>query len=301
MSPETPLLHSLLGPVGVQTFVRDFWERAALFLPGSPDRFAPLEVDRRRFQDRLIHSRKLKIGFLDPRGDHRELPIGAELAGITEAGPTLCAGGIEAEHPALRRLIAEVKRGLGHAGRVSVNAYLSSHGGGFGMHLDAQAVFILQIEGCKRWTFGRQPVVDWPEMGTAPAELEAWNERFPDEPLAPPAPETLDEVILRPGDALFLPAGTWHQAQAEGPSFALTLSMVPLSFLDFALDLLDRQEEAAEDWRAGCPPVWAWAAPPDRCPEAVEGWMQARITQLRAALRALRPEEIDAAWRARIG
>ena len=77
---------------------------------------------------------------------------------------------------------------------------------GFAPHYDDVDVFILQVEGEKHWTL-HSPLS---EAEALPRHSSA---DFAQSQLGDP----LAEVVLRPGDMLYLPRGTVHQAKSHGP------------------------------------------------------------------------------------
>ncbi|GAB5364627.1 hypothetical protein AAMO2058_000986000 [Amorphochlora amoebiformis] len=103
-------------------------------------------------------------------------------------------------------------------GRVSgANAYLTPSGTqGFAPHFDDVDVYILQLEGRKRWRL-------YPPR--SPNDILP---RFSSENLDPEElPEPILDTVLNPGDLLYAPRGTIHQAVAlpgGPPSLHLTLS-----------------------------------------------------------------------------
>lgn len=85
---------------------------------------------------------------------------------------------------------------------------------GFAPHFDDVDVYVLQVEGRKRWR------VYAPLPGHA---LPRYSSRdFVDAEVGP----CVLEAVLQPGDLLYLPRGTIHQAASlpEAPSLHLTLS-----------------------------------------------------------------------------
>lgn len=122
-----------------------------------------------------------------------------------------------------------------------MTCYASPHGYGFGTHWDCQAVFVLQIEGSKCWRFSSKPDVQWPPTllpgpNVVPELMRrySWLDvQFPDA-----REEQFNEQVLKPGDVLFLPAGTWHRARAIGYSLALTIACPPMTAADFIDDLI---------------------------------------------------------------
>jgi hypothetical protein len=92
---------------------------------------------------------------------------------------------------------------------VQVNAYLTPpESQGFSAHYDVHDVFVLQISGQKRWRI-HAPV------HPAPLRDQPWTDhRDAVEARAAQAP--LMDVVLQPGDALYLPRGYLHAATALG-------------------------------------------------------------------------------------
>lgn len=157
-------------------------------------------------------------------------PSLGSLSDACSDGATLVFDGMHRDVPTLRawtqRLAEEVRA------PIVGNAYFTPAGAtpGFGAHYDTQEVFVLHVLGRKRWTL-------WETL-----------EPFPIAQEKPPkirrgGPAT--DVVLSPGDALYLPRGTWHLPQVvEGPSLHLTVTMLPPRRLDLLQWVTD---ELAED------------------------------------------------------
>jgi ribosomal protein L16 Arg81 hydroxylase len=140
-------------------------------------------------------------------------------------GATLVLQGLHRIWPPLidyaRRLGAELNQPL------QVNAYLTPAGNqGFATHYDTHDVFVLQVDGTKRWHI-HPPVL--PE----PLERQARGDRM-DEVSATASGEPALDVVLRPGDALYLPRGWLHSAQAQGAR-SLHLTIGVRAFTRYAL------------------------------------------------------------------
>jgi lysine-specific demethylase/histidyl-hydroxylase NO66 len=112
-----------------------------------------------------------------------------------------------------QRLAAE----LGHP--VQANAYVTPpQNQGFSAHYDVHDVFVLQVEGEKRWRIHR-PIFESPLRDQPWADSKAHVEKRAQEP-------PLIEALLRPGDCLYLPRGYLHAATAlGGVSTHLTLGV----------------------------------------------------------------------------
>ena len=97
---------------------------------------------------------------------------------------------------------------LGHP--VQVNAYVTPPSSrGFAAHYDIHDVFVLQLAGEKRWIV-HEPVHEWP------LRSQPWTQRRRQVERAVAETEPTIDTVLRPGDALYLPRGFLHSAEALG-------------------------------------------------------------------------------------
>ncbi|MDP1740935.1 cupin domain-containing protein [Polaromonas sp.] len=117
------------------------------------------------------------------------------------------------------------------------NLYLSQKGvGGFGVHYDAHDVFILQVQGSKRWKI---------HPPTTPHPLFDMKRHDRDGPALAP----YFDLLLRPGEVLYIPRGHWHCASAEtGTSMHLTVGVNAPTGIDFLKWLADELVDD-ESWR----------------------------------------------------
>ena len=139
----------------------------------------------------------------------------AELA----AGSTLVLQGLHRTWPPLVDFSARLADELGHP--VQINAYVTPpQNQGFAPHHDVHDVFVLQVSGRKHWTV-HSPVVDDP-LGNQP--FDGFKGEIAERVAQAPQIDT----VLEPGDALYLPRGTVHSAQALGEtSIHLTIGVHP--------------------------------------------------------------------------
>ena len=131
----------------------------------------------------------------------------AALARLFADGCTLVLQGLHRLHAPLIDFAQQLGADLGHP--VQVNAYVTpAQNQGFSDHYDVHDVFVLQVAGQKRWRIHdpvhRHPLRDQP-----------WTDRRAAVEAAAGTHPSLD-VVLGPGDALYLPAGYLHAAQALG-------------------------------------------------------------------------------------
>ncbi|GAB2982635.1 hypothetical protein GCM10023080_056010 [Streptomyces pseudoechinosporeus] len=168
-----------------------------------------------------------------------------ELHACLAEGASLVIDAVDELHPPVGRAAMELERWLRTG--VQANLYASfTAREGFGVHWDDHDVIVIQIDGAKRWKL-------YGPTRTAPMYKDI------DEP-EPPPEEPVAELVLRPGDLLYLPRGWWHSvAASEGEhSLHLTLgiqSTTGAQLLSWLADDLRRHDVLREDL-----PVHATAA-----------------------------------------
>jgi ribosomal protein L16 Arg81 hydroxylase len=238
-------------------FAARYWGRVPLLsravdLPGDgfADLLSPDDVDE------LLSRRGLRTPFLRVAAQGSVLPAGRYTGGggsgaeigdqviddktmrLYADGATLVLQGLHRLWPPLigfaQRLGAELAQPL------QVNAYLTPAGNqGFATHYDTHDVFVLQVDGRKRWRI-HEPVL--PD----PLERQQWGGRA-DEVGATAEGEPYLDVDLNPGDALYLPRGWLHSAQAQDrSSMHLTVGVRALTRYALVEELLGL---AAEEQR----------------------------------------------------
>ncbi|MEU1606306.1 cupin domain-containing protein [Micromonospora matsumotoense] len=288
-------------------FAAAHWGRAPLLsradeLPnpaGFTDLLSPDDADE------LLSRRGLRTPFLRVARDGQLVPAarftggggaGAEIGDqvlderileLYAAGATLVLQGLHRLWPAL----VDFARDLGTAltQPLQVNAYLTPPGSqGFATHYDTHDVFVLQVDGRKRWRIH-------PPVLTDPLERQPWGGRADEVSATADGPAALD-VVLEPGDALYLPRGWLHSAQAqESRSLHLTVGIRALTRYALVEELLAL---AAEDprLRAGLPFGTDVADPDAIEPELTETVEALRDWLLRADPAAVAARLRDRAW-----
>ena len=193
----------------------------------------------------------------------------AELRG----GATLILDAVNELHPPLRRLC----EGMAAEFRAYSQTNLYACWGesqGFEVHWDDHDVFVVQVEGAKRWDlYGL----------TRPAPLRREREPAP-RPAGPP-----EQVVLEAGDLLYLPRGYWHAAVGLGePSLHLTIGLSRKTGADLLHWLAD---EAVTDPRVRA----------DLRLEADDAQLGAQISEiLSGVLAATDPAELGRRYRRRV-
>ncbi|MFF3404001.1 JmjC domain-containing protein [Streptomyces sp. NPDC002659] len=138
---------------------------------------------------------------------HRIHP--AELHQRLAEGASLVIDAIDEIHEPIGDLAAGIEGWL--RSRVQINAYASwTATEGFGTHWDDHDVIVVQIEGSKRWQlFGPTRRLPMYRDVAAPQ---------------PPPVQPVAELVLQPGDVLYLPRGWWHAVTADQGTHSLHLT-----------------------------------------------------------------------------
>ncbi|WP_338692691.1 cupin domain-containing protein [Streptomyces sp. Q6] len=215
-----------------EEFAQDFWGRAPLLTRGADD-FS--DVFSAGAVDELISRRGLRTPFLRMAKDGATLPeasftssagVGASITDQVDDtavwrgfadGATLVLQALHRTWEPVADLVTRLGTELGHP--VQANAYVTPpQNRGFDHHYDVHDVFVVQIEGTKRWII-HEPV--HPD----PLRDQPWTDRRSDVEQAARGEAHLD-TVLAPGDVLYLPRGWLHAAQAQGAvSIHLTLGV----------------------------------------------------------------------------
>jgi ribosomal protein L16 Arg81 hydroxylase len=235
--PAGAELELTVGPVEPEVFLSKHWEREPLVVARSdPGRFEAIlsladaerivcETGIRTPAIRLVkegqtipaqtYTRDVDWGNGSFTGLARVDRVAEEYA----AGATIVLQALNLNwHPAAL-YCRGLELSLGSA--VQMNAYWTpATARGLNVHHDTHDVFILQVAGRKRWRF-YEPVVE------LPLKDQKWRHGVDD------AGEPVADVMLEPGDTLYLPRGCPHQATAEaGDSLHLTVGMHATTRLD---------------------------------------------------------------------
>jgi bifunctional lysine-specific demethylase and histidyl-hydroxylase NO66 len=218
---DRPALRRCIG-IDPDEFAAGYWAARPLLTPAAGDfgdLFSLAAVDE------LTSTRGLRTPFLrvakdgkvvEParftRGGGAGAEIGDQLADdrlveLFADGSTLVLQGLHRTWPPLVDLGGRLAAELGHP--VQINAYVTPpQNKGFSAHFDVHDVFVLQVAGEKRWTI-HEPV------HPAPLRDQEWT-RYRAAVARRAEGEPAVDTVLRPGDALYLPRGWLHSAEALG-------------------------------------------------------------------------------------
>jgi hypothetical protein len=148
---------------------------------------------------------------------------------LHDAGATMVVQGLQFADPHLGRLATNLALDLDQA--VQVNAYLTPEAAkGLELHFDYHDVFVVQLDGAKRWRV-------WEPLARTRLPVRAARVPMPTfEELGPPA---LDRT-LRAGDVLYLPRGFPHAAETvDAASTHLTIGVLAATWHQAVRHALD--------------------------------------------------------------
>jgi len=277
MDVNLPL--ALLGGLTPAQFMRRHWQKKPLLvrqaLPGvTPPlsraaMFALAASDdvESRLVQRVGETWSLRSGPL-PR---RALPP------LKRAGWTLLVQGLDLHVPAAHEMLARF-RFAPDARLDDLMMSWASDGGGVGPHLDSYDVFLIQVQGARRWRIGRVP--DATFVDGVPLKI---LRRF----------EPEQEWLLQTGDVLYLPPLWGHDGTAEGECMTCSVGFRAPGATEIARELLPRLAddlEGAPGERPYRDPGQGATATPGRVPETL------REFAAQALQRALQsPQALDLA------
>jgi ribosomal protein L16 Arg81 hydroxylase len=264
-------LEGLLGDVGLDLFLSDYWQRAPLHIPrGRRDYFAGL-IDMRQV-DHLLATQcgrpEFPISVIGRylEGEYAPEPGPADRSQWTPErvhkrlakGATIRIGNMPHYVPAIRRLASRLETAL--SSDISINLYLTPPGArAFAAHYDNHDVFILQVDGAKSWTI-RSPAEHLP-LETIFRGREPWLRRMlPWETKLKTLPpiESGRSYRLEAGDLLYVPRGHVHEVRTqESESLHLTVAAPVVTWYEVAVDALLAAARRSPELRQALPAGFA--------------------------------------------
>ena len=227
----------LLGGLSPASFMRRHWQKKPLLVrqawPGVRppiDRAALFDLAGAEGVESRVLSRfdgawKLRHGPFNRRA----------LPPLRKADWTLLLQGLDLHWQAAHEML-QVFRFVPEARLDDLMISWASDGGGVGPHLDSYDVFLLQVQGQRRWRIG--PVADRSLVPGLPVRILA---NF----------EPTEEWLLEPGDMLYLPPLWGHDGVAEGECMTVSVGFRAATATTLAQELLHQLADDLEPPAAG--------------------------------------------------
>lgn len=223
MTSQIMTFRQLLAPVDPEEFLNDYYGKKPLYIPGSEDKFAEIfSWDRlndllcmstlwsdRSFElarnGRMLRPEEYCYPGINREGGRALKPNVAKVQQHLREGATLALDFIELLTPELRSLAQTLESVTG--AQVCASAFCSWHKTqGYSSHFDVQNVFACHFAGTKTWRIfeGRLP---------GAADLPGGHrDHYPQEQHERMKGAVLQDVVMTPGDLLYIPHGQYHDA-----------------------------------------------------------------------------------------
>lgn len=174
------------------------------------------------------------------------------------AGKTLIHGGLNLTRPSLRALARSMTERF--AAKSEAVAFLTPAGQRGSTHSDPTDVYVIQLEGTKRWQIWPTPQVRRPGQ-----DKDSFDS----------LPDPVLDLSVQPGDVLYIPYGTPHRASAEGSvSLHITVVAGPRTWAHHLLS-------AVQDILHNGPEFWDTPYLDDTSPEEMAPKIEQLIGRLR--------------------
>jgi len=232
-----PVLSRLLSPVDVNVFFKQYWERKPLHISRADDqRFADLasaDAIEQLLSTQDLHFPTVQLTGGDSSvaaadytdSENRIVPM--RLLQHHRQGSTLVLTRAHRFLAPVGRVCRQLSADL--QWRCQGNLYLSPPGQqGFNAHYDTHDVIVLQISGRKTFRFySRGAELPFPQSQFDPTGFDPGDVR--------------DEMMLEPGDTLYIPRGMTHAAVADRAqsSMHLTVGVFPMTVRDLLQETIE--------------------------------------------------------------
>ncbi|MDQ0039825.1 cupin domain-containing protein [Variovorax boronicumulans] len=221
----------LLGGLSAAQFMRRYWQKKPLLVRQAIPAMVP-PIDRSALfalaEREEVESRLIRHGKAGWSLKHGPLPRRA-LPPLKQPAWTLLVQGVDLHHDGVHDLLRQF-RFLPDARLDDLMISYASDTGGVGAHFDSYDVFLLQAQGRRRWSIGKQG--DLRLQPDVPLKI---LENF----------EPEETFVLEPGDMLYLPPKYAHEGVAVGDdcmTFSIGLRSSALG--ELGADLLARMAQA---------------------------------------------------------
>lgn len=241
-------LESILAPLSVSEFLKDYYGKKFIHIQGDPGKF-PNVMDFGMFE-RLLNmtsiwsSKSLEVVLdrarVDPRAycaaapnrDGQEVlkPDPDKVMDFLRQGASLVANDVDALASGAAGIANALEKGLNV--KTQGNLYYSwKQRQAFSSHFDTHDVFAVHLVGEKNWRIYENRV-------PSPIRHDAYfvSEEFQEKNRGPVAAE----ITMKPGDVLYLPRGQYHDALASSEgTIHIAFSATGVIGLDFLAAMSD--------------------------------------------------------------
>ena len=215
---------TLLGPLGIQEFLRDYWQKKPLLIRGALPEFSGLLSPKQLIE--LACKDDVQARLVTQKQGEYELqhsPFTAKkFKGLDKIHWTVLVQGVNHHLQSAAELLKNFSF-IPHARLDDLMISYAPKGGGVGPHFDSYDVFLLQGMGHRRWQISTQQ--DRTLLEGAPLRI---LKRFKPE----------QEWVLAPGDMLYLPPHCAHHGIAEDDCMTYSIGFRTPAYQELAEQFL---------------------------------------------------------------
>ena len=259
---ERPAFADIIHPVTPDVFFSEYYGKKPLHIQGGAEKFSnvmswdiltgilnmtavwssaslQLVLDK----DELAPARYSRPG--KNRDGHEIMqPDSEKVMALLKSGASLVANDIDSLTPALSGFAAALEKAV--SGKAQANLYCSwREWQAFGSHFDTHDVFAMHVAGEKLWNL-YETRADTP---VAHPEFKSYGQEWHDKNRG----EVAQQVVMRPGDLLYLPRGLYHDALAtSNGTIHIAFGLTHVIGLD-VLSMLSTMAVADPAFRANMP------------------------------------------------
>lgn len=250
-------LERMFTGLSTESFLARHWPDQHLICHGAPERLGPL-VELPEFSDLALllgsYRDQVRIALPDKRDEHSSLKVdGVTAAALHGSGMALILNGVERFLPLVSDWLNALRLELGLPPGCEPRSivYVTPSGAGNSPHFDANANFVMQLRGTKRWHLAPNAHVPHPtdrwamNEATMPEELRGYVTG----PLPTTMPVDAEVIDLHPGSVLFVPRGYWHATEADEDTLSLNFTFGQPTWADVVLSALRRKLLQHDSWR----------------------------------------------------
>ena len=267
MNVTEPL--TLLGGISPERFMKQYWHKKPLLVRQAMPQMGPVLGRAELFE--LAAQDDVQSRLVIQDGDSWRLKHGPfkrrALPPLKQPGWTLLVQGVDL-HQELAHALVQAFRFVPDCRLDDLMISYATDGGGVGPHFDSYDVFLLQVQGSRRWRIGRQK--DLSLQAGVPLKI-----------LADFAPE--QEFLLEAGDMLYLPPRYAHDGVAVGECMTCSIGFRAPQQGELARELLQRLADDAPELVGDAlyrDPYQAATPHPAEIPEAVQTFAREAIFRL---------------------
>lgn len=243
----------LISPVTQERFFKDYFEKKHIVIEGNSNTKFHHILNKNDIDD-VLYSQRLTIPnarMANKNGEIKAEDLVLENTRVLDVskvielyaeGATLILSQLQDRLASLKMMCDNLSSEFGQRFQTNIYCTPGNASQGFNIHHDTHDVFILQIEGQKKWTIYESPI----ELAVKDQEFVLGEHIHGD---------IKDEFTLNAGDLLYIPRGLMHAAQTlDEKSIHITIGFMGYTWQDVLQDQLNILTQKDKNLRRGFQP-----------------------------------------------